>query len=431
MFLISRLLFYLILCTGAQCIQQVTWLPCLFMDEHVSFNNESHLETKLIRREALLQFGQKGDTSVNPQVVTFLVTGSKLDLQRYIKAVEAAEVECELHRFSTPGIHVPWPVKGEEKYSRWFTSTLRHTKGLFTVTGFLRQPSDQPPSGQQDYFSWPEIKDGEMVTTTVVLVTETRTPTVKARLGSEQKLHCQYAVDHKAPHITVEWYLYRQGQREELFSYNSHTGQTKGSGVQLKSLTGGDASLTIPKAEIGFEGKYFCSVSVNPLFTSMDVLLHIEEPPRVSLNVEPSFSLVEGELEKILCMAENFYPLDVDIVWHSEHLPASGQRVGRSLSKIPHAAQKSSHKKNKDKTYSLSSFFYLKASYRDSGRQFTCTVSHPSLKEPIVKSFILTVRGPNFWVMFVIVDLFLLIVCYKVMPRYLCKGKRRSMQTAY
>ncbi len=87
-------------------------------------------------------------------------------MRRYVEGVEAEQLECKMRRYSTEGIHVRWPVKGAQEYNRWFSCTLRHTKGLFTITSSLRHPSDQPPSGQQDYRSWPAIGDKEILQTT-------------------------------------------------------------------------------------------------------------------------------------------------------------------------------------------------------------------------------------------------------------------------
>lgn len=91
---------------------------------------------------------------------------SKLDLQRSIEGVEAEDLECEVRRYSTKGIHVRWPALGAEGYNYWFTCILRHRKEQFIVTAFLRQPSDQTPPGQQDFHSWPAIADREVLTTT-------------------------------------------------------------------------------------------------------------------------------------------------------------------------------------------------------------------------------------------------------------------------
>ena len=96
----------------------------------------------------------------------YCVVGSKLDMRRYVEGVEADQLECEIRRYSTAGIHVRWPAKSTEEYNRWFTCTLKHTKGLFIVTSFLRHPSAQPPTGQQDYRSWSSISDTEILITT-------------------------------------------------------------------------------------------------------------------------------------------------------------------------------------------------------------------------------------------------------------------------
>lgn len=63
-------------------VQQIPWLSCQFTDEHVSNNSEGHIETQLIPREAMVQFGLKGDAPVNPHAITFLITGELLSKTR-------------------------------------------------------------------------------------------------------------------------------------------------------------------------------------------------------------------------------------------------------------------------------------------------------------------------------------------------------------
>lgn len=106
---------------------------------------------------------------------------------------------------------------------------------------------------------------------------KTLTPSLKSNLGAQNKLHCQYAIDHRGPNLTLEWH--KQGERTTLFSYSRHTGQTEGGGVQLKGLADGDASYNLPFAKIINEGTYVCSVSVLPLSASLDISLHIEGEP--------------------------------------------------------------------------------------------------------------------------------------------------------
>lgn len=428
--LILKILSYLYLCAGVQCVQQVSWLPCQFIDDHVVVNSEGHVDTQHIHREAMLQFGKIGDTPVNPHAITFLITGSKLDLRQYVDGVEAEQLECELRRYSTDGIHVRWPVLGAVEYNRWFSCTLRHAKGLFTVTGFLRHPSDQPSPGQQDYRSWPAIGNREILNTTVAMVIKTQSPSVRAGLGSQQKLHCQFAVDHKGPNVTVEWHRQHRGERTRLFSHNGRTGQSQGSGVGLRSLAGGDASYSLPFIKMSSEGTYICSVSVIPLFVNLDISLHIEESPRVSLNVGPTLLLQEGGEQKVACEAEGYYPLDVEIVWKVQDPAVSGQRVGAPLPTVLQNVLMSSHKHNQDRTYSVTAFFYLTASLLDSGKEFTCSVSHQSLRVPVRKSFVLTVEEPSSW-MFNLTVCFMLVmlgVVLYVLLCYLHSARKRAVQ---
>ncbi|XP_053177591.1 tapasin-related protein-like [Scomber japonicus] len=408
--LILRILIYLYLYAGMQCAHQFSWLPCQFIDERVFVNSEDHTETELIHRKAMLQFGQKEDTPINPDAITFLVIGSKLEMRRYLEGVEADQLKCEIRRYSTAGIHVRWPVKGTKEYNRWFTCTLKHIKGLFTATSFLRHPSDQPPSGRPDYHSWSPISDTEMLITTVTMVMTTQSPSVKAELGSQIKLHCQFFLDHKAPNVTVEWHLQRPGTRTQLFMHNSRSGQSQGTGVRLTSLIEGDASYTLLSSEMGSEGTYVCSVSVMPLSTSLDIKLHVQERPQVSLNIGPILSLQEGSVQRVVCAAERFYPLDVDIIWYQHDPAVAGQRPPPA--KMLH--ELSSHKSNSDKTFSSSAYFFLEALVGDSGSLFTCSVSHQSLHEPIRKSFTLHVKEHISWLFYVTRIMVVLLLLYLV-----------------
>uniref|UniRef100_A0A8C3A1U3 Si:ch211-108p6.4 n=1 Tax=Cyclopterus lumpus TaxID=8103 RepID=A0A8C3A1U3_CYCLU len=425
MSLMLKILGYLCLCAGVPCVHLVSWLPCQFTDERVFVNSDGHTETQHLHREAVLQFGPTGAAPLSPRAVTFLITGSKLDLRRFLEGAEAEHLDCELRRFSTEGLH--WPVQGGPGYNRWFSCTLRHARGLFTVTGFLRHPSDHPPMGQQDYHSWPAIGDGETLTTSVALIIKTQSPSVRAALGSQQKLHCQFAVDHRGPNVTVEWHRQHRGERTRLFSHAAHTGRSEGAGVSLRALAGGDASYSLPFAKITSEGTYICSVSVLPLFVSLDISLNIEEPPRVSLNVGPALSLQEGGEQKVSCDAEGYHPLDVEMVWYVEDPAVAGRRVGAPLPEVLQNVLLSSHKHNQDKTYSLTAFFYLQASPRDSGRRYTCSVSHQSLRVPVKKSFLLTVEEPRGWtgnLLLGLVAAALLVVLFKLL-RHLNSGRKQ------
>ncbi|XP_040025376.2 tapasin isoform X2 [Gasterosteus aculeatus] len=434
---ILQILAYVCLCAGVQSVHQVSWLPCLFTDEHVFLDPDGHMRTEHVPRDAVLQFGQTGDPPANPHAVTFLVTGSKLDLRRFLEGAEAEQLECELRRYSTKGVHdIRWPVQGSagQEHNRWFSCTLAHAKGLFKVTGFLRHPSDRPPPDHQEYHSWPAIRDGETLVTSVAMVIKTRSPSVRAALGSGQKLHCHFSADHKGPNVTVEWHRRRRGEVTRLFSHAARSGVAEGSGVALRALASGDASYDLPFAEVKSEATYICSVSVPPLLGALEIDLRIEEAPRVSLNIGPALSLPEGGEQKVSCHAENYYPLDVEIVWYVQDAAAaaaaSGRRVGAPLPKELQNVLLSSHRHNQDQTYSLTSFFYLQAWPEASGRLFTCSVSHPALRMPVKKSFVLTVEERSDWMLKLLGGLVLvsLVAVLFLLLGHLHSAKRRSVQ---
>ncbi|XP_055003918.1 tapasin-related protein-like isoform X2 [Boleophthalmus pectinirostris] len=378
-----KLFIYVFLLRDIQSADQISWLPCRFTDEEVSANTKGYFDTKHHPRPAALQFGLKGDPPVDPDIVTFLITPSKLDLRHLLVGAVVEQLSCVLHRYSTDGSLIRWPVKGEHLHNRWFSVNISHSNHLFQITSFIRQSTDQPPTGQHDFKSWPVIQDKEILTTTVVMMIQTQTPVVKSLLNSNPKLHCQFYIDHKAPRVTVEWKKIHNNV--PLFSHESPSGQTQGSGVELKQLAAGGATYTTPLTKVGSEGKYFCSVHVHPLLGSVTVDLKIEAPPHVSLNVAPTLTISEDSERRVECRADGYYPLDVDIQWSHKGSTEVGPRVD--------TAQLSGHSPNPDGTYSLFAFFYLKPKRSDSGRKFTCTVSHRALPAPITKTFTLHVTG--------------------------------------
>lgn len=107
----------------------------------------------------------------------------------------------------------------------------------------------------------------------------------------------------------------------------------------------------------------------------------------------PTLQLQEGAEQKVVCEAEGYYPLDVEMVWYEHEAPSEGRRVGARLPQPLQNVLMSSHKQNVDGTFSLSAFFYLQAARRHSGLQFTCSVSHRSLRVPVKKTLIVNIEG--------------------------------------
>ncbi|XP_055052539.2 tapasin-related protein isoform X2 [Misgurnus anguillicaudatus] len=388
-----RILILLLLCSGLngfKSFHDVQWLPCQFVDEKVHVNEEGHIETQYIYRKAAIQFGNIGDSPLYP-TITFLVTASKVDMRRYVEGGVDDRLNCEIRRYSTADKgHVKrWPTMGAQEYDVWFSCTLRH-KGEFIITTFLRHTPSDPAKGKVDYLQWLTVNDKDLLTTSAAMVVLTRTPSVEVGFLKEPTLHCQFAVDHKNPNVTVYWKLQRShGKRSQLFSYTSRTGTSDGTGVSVKAIGVGNASFKLSPTRKHSEGTYICSILVPPLSCSHNILLHLREQPRVSLNVGSTLSLTLGEGHKVACDAEGYYPMDVNIEWLRE--PVSDSPSPVLLKNVWH----SSHRFHHNGTYSLSAFLQLRPGLGDSGYKYTCKVSHTSLLVPIRKSFMLTVIVPD------------------------------------
>ncbi|XP_056329688.1 tapasin-related protein isoform X2 [Danio aesculapii] len=399
--------------SGSQSLRDVQWLRCRFMDEKVHLNEEGHVETEYIHRESVLQFGKDGDSALHP-AITLLVTGSEVDMRHYLEG-SVDMIQCEIRRYSTGGIVMRWPVAGAQEYDVWFTCTLRHTQGL-VITTFLRHTPATPAQGKLDFLQWMKISDGDLLTTSAAMVVLTRTPSVEVGFLKEPELHCQFAVDDKLPKVTVEWKLQRHGKHIKLFSYSSLTGKSEGSGVTVKAIEGGNASLKLQPTRKRSEGTYVCSVKIPPLNGSHDIPLSISEQPRVSLNVPDALSMAAGQDKKVICDAEGYYPLDVNIEWYLER---HRENPMPSFLSVRH----SSHRLNQDGTYSISAFLYLEPGLENSGYQYTCSVSHKSLLNPIKKSFFLIVTVIGF-------ILSMLLMMHYV-PRFLAGRKAAKRLSSY
>ncbi|XP_036393228.1 tapasin-related protein [Megalops cyprinoides] len=409
---------------GSQSLQDLRWLGCELIEDQILTDASGQPETRHHHLPAMLQFGQPGDSPIEPDTITFLVTGTKVDMRRYVEG-GTDQLKCEIRRYSTGGIQMRWPGPGAEERDVWFTCTLSHREGLFVLTTFLRHTPATSADPQEDYTKMFPIRDRDTLVTTAVMVVLTRSPSVAVGLLREQTLHCQFAVDHKRPDLTVEWRLQRRGERSKLFSYTSRSGKSEGSGVSARAIGGGDASLRIPLTKVTSEGTYICSVYVPPLYGSHDIALNIQESPRASVNVASSLSLQQGEELKVVCDAQGYYPLDVQLEWLREG--GGGGRLPEVLKNVLY----SSHRHHPDGTYSLSAFFLLRPSLADSGYTYTCRVSHHSLRTPVRKSFTLTVTEPMswgsvLWGVMAVVFIGVMVVVLVLMLRYLHEARREA-----
>ncbi|XP_028973495.2 tapasin-related protein-like [Esox lucius] len=357
-----------ILHTGVQGFLQEQWLPCRLWDVHVWKKNDGQTESKYVQKDVVLQFASSGDSALYPDSITFLVGASKVDMRKYVEG-PVDQLRCEIHRYSKGMSRVRWPSLGGTEHDIWFTCTLRHIAGLFNITSYLRvTPATTMSPHQPDFHSWVTLAGKDKLRASAVMVLMTRSPSVWVGLQEKETLHCEFAVDHKVPDLTVEWHLDPfRGRRTRLFRYSRRSGQTEGSGVAVNGIARGTASLTVPLTGRSSEGTYWCSVQVPPLNGSLAIGLHIMVPPSVSMTIEQSL------IPRVVCKADRYYPLDVDIELFKE--TGSGE-LPKKLGNVSHYK----HTEHSEGTFSLSAFVRLRPSPLESECGiYSCRVKHVSL----------------------------------------------------
>ncbi|XP_051848081.1 uncharacterized protein LOC127558808 isoform X4 [Antechinus flavipes] len=149
----------------------------------------------------------------------------------------------------------------------------------------------------------------------------------------------------------------------------------------------------------------------------------LSEPPKVTLSPQSQvLTLEEGQEQKLVCEVSRYYPLEAHTQWLREPLE------GRMLPEVVKNVLFGNHRQSGDGTYSISSYFLLKASRRDDGVRYTCRVEHQGLRFPIRKSITILVTekfGYGLWLfLFILAVLMLLLV---VLLKYLKQGKGQCL----
>ncbi|XP_069800990.1 tapasin-related protein-like [Dendropsophus ebraccatus] len=339
--------------------------------------------------------------------VKFIFKDSPVNLRPFLKE-GLTDLKCDIKPYFTANTQIIWPgVKStDDVLDSWFISTVQHTDKFHTTTFFTK------------LLETAEKKEDEYnVFATFML--STRTPNVYARMTESVLLDCAFTLDHQAD-VTVTWSFRGRGNPEvKILTYSGVTKKLqytwKDIHMKVEELQNGKASLLVSNLSVKREGLFTCSVSVASLFAEQQIHVHIRESPTVNLNVDSVLTLSEGDEQKFVCDASNYYPLDVSIEWLRE-LPHTGL-LPSLLSNILY----SSHKYNHNGTYSLSGFFLYAASLKDNGVTFTCRVEHESLKKPIRKSVTITVLDSPAWTLVIVLIVFLILVLVYCLRIY-CKG---------
>ncbi|KAM4047247.1 tapasin-related protein-like isoform 2-T3 [Anomaloglossus baeobatrachus] len=349
--------------------------------------------------------------------VKFLFKDSPVNLMPFLKD-GLEDVKCDIAPYFTANTQILWPgvINPDNAVDSWYIYRVQHNGGKFHTATFFTKLPETPEKDEEDR---------HLVLATFMI--STKTPNIYATLADSALLDCAFAVDHRAE-VLVTWsYLGRGSLEVKLLSYNGVTKKLehkrKDVYMQEEELQNGRASLIVNNLALTSEGLYTCSVSVASLFAEQQIRLQIRESPTVSLNVDSILTLTEGDEIKFACDASNYYPLDVTIEWLRE-LPNTAL-----LPSVMSNVIYSSHRINRNGTYSLTGFFLLKVSLPDNGVKFTCRVEHESLKKPIRKSVTLIVSESPPWFLMVFITFLILALLYFV--RMFCKARNASKAKPY
>ncbi|XP_041052830.1 tapasin-related protein-like [Carcharodon carcharias] len=413
MFLKIFLLHFSILAAGIVWAQNRHTVPkrkldCMFVEEKQ--NEETQVLGPItVKRKALLLFG---DISTNEEAITFKVQESSLDIFQYVNE-PPDNLGCEISRYSTLGIHVPWPHQGKETIKDiWFTVTIKLLSSRFTATSFMRKieaPDSQQAKNSEAKTDGEDsaIGDTDTLLVQVTYIVHTSTPSIRTKLKQDLILDCGYKIDHSTD-FNIDWRYQHKGNKRKLFSYNGRHEQVehveKGVEVFMDQIKNGNASLRIRNIGIKDEGSYICSVYVPPLFGTHTIEVEIMESPIVLMSPN-SLSVKEGDEEKLTCEAGRYYPLDVTVKWLRQH--GEGHMLPVYMTNVIF----SPHRRNMDGTYNMTSFFRFTASLRDNGVTYTCRVEHASLEKPIKRYIQVNVEAQPQILLFLLFLIMILIIC--------------------
>ncbi|NWS70889.1 TPSNR protein, partial [Crotophaga sulcirostris] len=269
-------------------------------------------------------------------------------------------------------------------HTSWFTATLQLSSGIGT-TLVLRGPhcSSQEEEKEHSTTLHPKLRipmseEGTLLTTVEFQLSSHNT-SLHTHLGSSVTLDCRFALAPSSSLSSLEWRRQHRGSSHSLFQY--HVGST-GPPVQPKFhvdmaelIWNGDASLSLQGVSVEDEGTYICSVSTLLHQAQHIIQLHVAEPPRV--RVTPTMVSFERDVTATLtCLIAGYYPLDVSVSW-TQKTPEDDREIPLSN------AHFSSHQRNQDGTYSITSYLSISSATAQAPAIYSCHVSHMALSEPI------------------------------------------------
>ncbi|XP_038677111.1 tapasin-related protein-like [Scyliorhinus canicula] len=289
---------------------------------------------------------------------------------------EGQEVTCEISSFEVPS--------GEDDAERApgtsFIGGLRISGGGLGMTLLFRTIPVSEESGARIFNEKlnVELSPTGTIPLSVQFLVYTRTSSIRTLLGQTILLDCGFLGDDPST-ISVDWRIQHKGTGRRIYTFSEGQGMSEREGTLMDANqvgSNGNVSLLLRDITVQDEGTYICIVQGHKVHSQQTISVEIMEPPRVTLTPELLY-FHHGMRESLTCQISRYYPLDVTVSW-------SVRTEGDDLDPVPlSGVSYSSHRKNKDGTYNISSQVTITPDLPEPASVYTCEVAHIALAEPI------------------------------------------------
>ncbi|XP_041036048.1 tapasin-related protein-like isoform X1 [Carcharodon carcharias] len=290
---------------------------------------------------------------------------------------EGQEVTCDISMLEGPSER----HEGEDKPRTTFSGGLRIAGiGLGVSLVFRTIPVTEEEGGERRINERlnVELSTSGTIPLSVEFILYTHTASLRTTLGRNLLLDCGF-VGADPDSVSVEWRVQHKGAGRIIYSLAGGEGVSEREGASIENErvhSEGNVSLHIQDFTMKDEGTYICTIKSNRGQAQQAIVVEVMEPPCAVLKAE-TLHFEAGVRQDLACEISRYYPLDVSVKW-SEESEADDQ----GPLALPGVSY-SSHRRNKDGTYNLSSQVSVTPSLEGTSSVYTCEVTHVALEEPL------------------------------------------------
>ncbi|XP_075141440.1 uncharacterized protein LOC142217149 [Leptodactylus fuscus] len=196
-------------------------------------------------------------------------------------------------------------------------------------------------------------------------------PSHKAVLGKNVQIPCSFSVDKPPVQrslLEIIWYF--QGQQVLRVDDKSEKIPNPRLSYVDKAWDRG-ADLIISNTILSDGGLYKCAVIYGSQRKEGEVRLDIQAPPQATITDK---TVLMNTTSVLRCSITGFYPVDIDVKWFR-----GAERLNDVTVETP--------RRNQDGLYNVNSSVMIIPSEEDREQNFSCTVQHESLQQPLQEMF--------------------------------------------